>query len=205
MQTNLTRRLWNQDAHVAWLAGLTRQLQSAAWTTLFERFRVEPPKVTLLITDLVDFSGLVEAMGDLSARELIQRHNRMLRSCLRAHGGREAAHTGDGIIASFTDPTAAVQCAVEMQRELRLFRERTPGTPLHARIGLHAGRPLPEERRLFGAAVIVAVRVCNVAKSDAIFVSEAVRALVGDRFEYEEQGLFHLKGFTEPHRLHRVV
>jgi class 3 adenylate cyclase len=76
---------------------------------------------------------------------------------------------------------------------------------LHARIGLHAGHPLPEEGRLFGSAVIVAVRVCNVARADAIFVSDVVRELAGTNFRYLDQGVFHLKGFSEPHRLHCVV
>jgi class 3 adenylate cyclase len=215
MDLNLTRRPWTLESNETWLGGLTRQLQSVVRNSLPDtvlarvasrEFSVgQPPTVTLLITDLVDFSRLIESLGDRPARALIQQHNRMLRSRLRVHAGREVAHTGDGIIASFAKASAAIHCAIEMQVLLQQFREQNPGTPLHARIGLHSGRPLPEEGRLFGTAVIVAVRVCNVAEPDSIFVSDAARDLAGNEFAYREQGLFHLKGFTEPHRLHRIV
>ena len=219
MQTNLTR-LWTQDTSFEdWLSGLTRHLPTAAWSTLRHSFpasilgrvrahdatSAEPPEVTLLITDLVNFSHLIETMGDHAAHCLIQHHNRLLRSCLRIHGGREATHTGDGVISAFSNPSDAVMCAIRIQHELRSFREMNPTVPLHARIGLHVGRPLPEEGRLFGAAVVVAVRVCSTAEPDSILISDQVKHALNEAISSKIHGVCSLKGLSERYRLHQLV
>lgn len=195
-----------------WLLELTRQLGAACWNTfggawleaVRERIDLNERDVTVLVTDLVGFTGLVESLGDLAARDLIKKHNRMLRACLREYHGREAAHTGDGIIASFATSTDAIDCAIRMQARLADFRAATPDAPLHARIGLHAGRTLPEEGRLFGTAVILAVRVCSLTPADSILVSSAVRDLANPRYAYEDCGLIKLKGLREPQRLYAI-
>lgn len=207
MQLSLTRisRLPTLQPDT-WLTTLTRQLGSATRTTWTDAWRSSKPrKLALLITDLVDFSGLLESLGDDAARTLIQRHNRLLRACLRANGGREVTHTGDGIIAAFASARAALTCAIDIQVSLRAMRARDPEAPLHARIGVHAGSPLPEEGRLFGSSVIVAVRVCGVAPGDSILVSDDAKQWAGQDYAYEDRGLYQLKGFRAPQRLHAVT
>jgi class 3 adenylate cyclase len=163
-----------------------------------------PPRVTLLVTDLVGFSALITTLGDRAAHKLIHTHNSLLRACLREHGGREVAHTGDGIIASFGNPIAAARCAVHIQESLREQRARTPETPLRARIGLHTGRPLPEEGRLFGGCVNFAVRVCSVADAGEILVSDCVKGLIEQYYACCERPPVGLKGFEGSHRLHAL-
>lgn len=214
MQPTFIHRVLPPTALVdAWLTDLS-QLGSTAWTTLREwpkpvraRARaLRPPElVTLLVTDLVGFSTLVTTLGDYAGQRLIQTHNSILRSCLRQHGGREVTHTGDGIIASFHDHAAAASCAIHMQRCLSAHRERFPDEPLHARIGLHSGRPLPEEGRLFGCCVNYAVRVCSQARADEVLVSGCVRALIGPSFPCVECAPVVLKGFDGLHRLHTLA
>ncbi|HTU60344.1 MAG TPA: adenylate/guanylate cyclase domain-containing protein [Polyangiales bacterium] len=215
MQPTFINRVLPQTALVdAWLSDLS-QLGNSALTTLriwpapvrakaFARALRQPPRVTLLVTDLVEFSSLLTTLGDYAGHKLIQSHNSILRACLRQHGGREAAHTGDGIIASFGDPVAAASCAQRIQRSLHAQRARNPQMPLRARIGLHAGRPLPEEGRLFGGCVNYAVRVCAQAEADEVLVSDCVRALIASDFVCEERAPVLLKGFAGLHKLHAL-
>jgi class 3 adenylate cyclase len=158
----------------------------------------------LLVTDLVGFSALVTTLGDYAGQKLIQAHNGILRACLRQHGGREVTHTGDGIIASFIDPVAAARCALRMQSCLNEQRDRNPEMPLRARIGLHTGRPLPEEGRLFGGCVNYAVRVCAQAQADEVLISDCVRGLIVAQFACVERAPVILKGFEGSHRLHTL-
>jgi len=198
----------------AWLSDLS-QLGNNALNTLriwpaparaaIARALRQPPRVTLLVTDLVEFSSLLTTLGDHAGHKLIQSHNSILRACLRQHGGREAAHTGDGIIASFANPVAAVRCAQRIQRCLHAQRARNPDMPLRARIGLHTGRPLPEEGRLFGGCVNYAFRVCGQAEADEVLVSDCVRALIASDFVCEERAPVLLKGFTGLQRLHALT
>lgn len=216
MQPTFIHRVLPPTALVdAWLTDLT-QLGNTAWTTLRDwprparakalaRVLRQPPRVTLLVTDLVEFSTLVSTLGDYAGQKLIQAHNSILRACLRQHGGREVTHTGDGIIASFHDPDAAVRCALHMQSALHEHRLRSPDAPLRARIGLHSGRPLPEEGRLFGSCVNYAVRVCSKAEADQVLVSDCVRGLIGPQFTCMECSPVILKGFDGLHRLHTLA
>ena len=51
-------------------------------------------------------------------------HNRLLRACLRDHGGREITHTGDGFIAVFRSIAAALACATHGRRCRATHRAR---------------------------------------------------------------------------------
>jgi class 3 adenylate cyclase len=218
MQPTFMQRVLPQTAMVdAWLSDLSHLGVSALSTfnhlrdrrrplspRLFARLLREPPCVTLLVTDLVGFSSLVTTLGDYAAQRLIQDHNTILRACLRQHAGREVTHTGDGIIASFQTARDAAHCAVRIQDCLSEQRARCPEMPLRARIGLHQGRPLPEEGRLFGGCVNFAVRVCATAQADEILVSDCVKELVAADFVCAERAPVSLKGFEGAHILHML-
>lgn len=189
------------------------KLRAARASLLFGHGPVEPPAAdrgnvrmkTLLTTDLEGFTPMVERIGDERGQRLIHTHNALLRACLKRHGGREAAHTGDGLIASFTAANQALRCAMAIQRCLREHNRQHPLTPLKVRIGLHAGVPLPEENRLFGTCVNVATRVCACALAERILVSETVLGLIDTtEFELIDRGDHVLKGVTAPLRLHEL-
>ena len=155
--------------------------------------------VVILVTDLVGSTSTVERLGDAAAQQLVRAHNAMLRAVLREHAGVELQHTGDGIMAYFASAPGSVTCAVAIQRVLARHNRREPDRPLHVRIGLHAGEPLPEEDRLFGKAVIAAHRICRAAGREQILVSDAVRILLpeGER-ALAGRSERKLKGFAEP-------
>jgi class 3 adenylate cyclase len=160
---------------------------------------------TLLATDLEGFTPIVERLGDASAQRLIRVHNELLRGCLRRYRGREVAHTGDGILASFRCAARASQCAIAMQRALDEHNLRQPDTLLRVRIGLHAGLPLPEEKRLFGSCVNITVRVCATTRPGRVLISDTVRGLIdGCMFECEDRGWVRLKGISAPLHVHEL-
>lgn len=163
------------------------------------------PLTTLLATDLEDFTPMIERLGDIRGQEIMHAHNELMRSCLRRHAGHEVAHTGDGILASFRTATSALRCAIAMQRSLEEYNRRHPLTPLKARIGLHAGMPLPEEDRLFGSCVNITVRVCSVTRAGSIMASAAVLSQL-DRhdFRFHDRGRVALKGISLPQQLHEL-
>src|SRR5208283_1081242 len=104
---------------------------------------------TILFTDIVGSTN--EAMGDDAGMALLGIHNTIVRDALAAEDGREVKHTGDGIMASFVSPVAAVRCATRVQRALDKHREEQTEHPLKVRIGAAAGEPVEREHDLFGA------------------------------------------------------
>jgi class 3 adenylate cyclase len=158
----------------------------------------------IMFTDIVGSTQISSRDGDAAALELLERHDRIVRDALSTHGGREVKHTGDGIFASFSHVSAAVGCALQIQRDL--------GEPTNAeidngrvRIGISAGEPVHQHEDLFGAAVNLASRICGRAGAGQIYVSSAVRELsVGKPIAFEDRGPIALKGFDSPVQLFEV-
>lgn len=159
----------------------------------------------LMVTDLVAFTSLLVKLGDDQAQQLMRWHNSIVRNCLRAHQGREVTHTGDGVLASFRSVRRALRCALEIQAALQEPSAVAKANALKVRIGLHVGEPLPEDGRLFGRCVNVAVRICEAASCGGILASELVRLIAqGHGVKFVERGVFQLKGLNSAARLYEV-
>jgi class 3 adenylate cyclase len=156
---------------------------------------------TILFTDMEGSTALTERLGDARAQELRRTHDSIVRDALKAQGGSETKHTGDGIMASFPSASRAIGCAVAVQRAIA----EQGDTPLRVRIGLNAGEPVAEEADLFGTAVNLARRICDHAEPGQILVSDVVQQLAaGKGFVFADMGEATLKGFEKPVRLHEV-
>jgi class 3 adenylate cyclase len=161
--------------------------------------------VTILFTDMEGSTTLTQRLGDAKAQEVLRTHNTIIRDALKAHSGSEIKHTGDGIMASFTSASGALECAIAIQRALAAHNESNPDTPLRVRIGLNAGEPVAEEDDLFGTAVQLAARIAAKAEGEEILVSDTLRGLVaGKGFLFSDRGDVALRGFEDPVRLYEV-
>ena len=155
----------------------------------------------IMFTDIVGSTEMTSQLGDTMAVELLRAHDAMIRRSLEQHGGHEVKHLGDGIMASFDDVPASVASAIGIQREFASYNENGE-TPIHVRIGIHAGEPIEERGDLFGSAVQKAARICDFAQAAAILVSREVRdACTGADLGFEPMGSETLKGFSEPVQL----
>jgi len=158
--------------------------------------------VTIMFTDMEGSTSLTQRIGDAKAQELLRAHNDVIREALKAHGGNEVKHTGDGIMASFSAASKALECAVAVQRE---FAARSEEIPLRVRVGLNAGEPVAEEEDLFGTSVQMAARVCAHAEPGQIVAANVVRELAaGKGFLFSDLGEIALRGFEDPVRLYEV-
>jgi class 3 adenylate cyclase len=150
-----------------------------------------------MFTDIVGSTRITTRLGDRLATELIRAHDSIVRRCLTDSGGREVKHTGDGIMASFASTVKAVDCAIAIQQGFQRYN-RGNAEPIHIRIGLDCGEPVEDSNDLFGSTVQLAARLCSVASSDQILVSENIRR------QHDNPGVFvqtkakRLKGFSHP-------
>lgn len=148
---------------------------------------------------------LTQRLGDAKAQELLLSHNRIIREALKAHSGSGTKHTGDGIMASSTYASRALESAIAMQRAFAQHNESNPSTPIRVSIGLNAGEPVAEEEDLFGTAVQLAARICGHAEPGRILASNvAQESAAGNGFTFADKGEATLKGFDEPVRLYEV-
>jgi class 3 adenylate cyclase len=161
--------------------------------------------VTILFTDMEGSTSLTQRLGDAKAQELVRTHNTIVRDALKACGGSEIKHTGDGIMASFASASRALECAIAIQRAVAARAEEQSEALLRVRIGLNAGEPVAEEKDLFGTAVQLAARICAHAEPGQILVPIVVRELAaGKGFLLSDCGDVVLRGFEDPVRLYEV-
>jgi class 3 adenylate cyclase len=161
--------------------------------------------VTVMFTDMEGSTRLTQRLGDAAAQELLRTHNDLVREALKSQGGSEIKHTGDGIMASFSTASKALDCAIAVQRAFASRNEEMPAEAIRVRVGLNAGEPVVEEHDLFGTAVQMAARVCAHAEPGQIVAANVVRELAaGKGFLFSDIGDVTLRGFEDPVRLYEV-
>ena len=157
---------------------------------------------TFLFVDQKGSTEQLTRLGDEATQRIRRALFDVLRQATEVEGGHEVDFTGDGLFCAFEGAAEAVAAAVSMQQLTWSFNSRRPEVEhLSLRIGLHTGEPLESEGGgYFGAAVVVAARLCTAATGDRILVSLLVRALVEPRgtFRFVPVGPLELKGVPEP-------
>jgi class 3 adenylate cyclase len=159
---------------------------------------------TVLFTDIVGHTEMMQRLGDTRGREVLRDHEAVTRKMLHRYGGDEIKTLGDGFMASFTSVSSAVDCAIMLQRALS---ERDPARTesISIRIGLNAGEPIEDSGDLYGASVIMASRIAAQARAGEILIPEPVRHLLtGKRFSFADRGEHALKGFDPAVHLYEV-
>ena len=118
------------------------------------RGATQPDRVlaTVLFTDIVDSTKRAAELGDTAWRQLLERHDALVRSQLERFRGREVKQTGDGFLASFDGPARAIRCACSIGEEARELG-------IEVRAGIHTGECELIGDDLGGMAVHVAARV----------------------------------------------
>jgi len=173
--------------------------------------RLGPADLTILFTDIENYTVIADTHGDEAAQSVLRAHNAVVRRVLKQAYGQEIKHTGDGIMAYFRSATQAVTAAVAIQRGIATHNaEAAAGssgaTEMKLRVGLNAGEPILEDGDLYGTPVIVAARVADLARGGQILVTDVVRQLVaGKGFVFEALGDACLQGISETVAIYAVV
>ena len=156
--------------------------------------------VAVMFTDIVNSTGLNEALGDTEWHRLLASHRSLVRHAVAERGGAEVATAGDGALARFDLPSDAVLCAIDIQRAIDDQREEHSFVP-QVRIGIHAGETVEDDGDLVGRVVNLASRVATEAGAGEILVTEPVADQLVPTLQVEDRGLRPLKGLTQPRHL----
>lgn len=169
-------------------------LGSSVTVTTTRRF------ATILFTDLVDSTARTASAGDKEWHEIRASHDRVARKVVEGAGGTVVKSTGDGVLATFDVPSAALSAAVALRGEL-------VGLGLPIRAGIHAGEvEVLDDGDVSGVAVNLASRIEGAADDGEILVSSTVRDLsMGSGWTFTERGDFALKGFDGAWRLYALA
>ncbi|MFH0821343.1 MAG: adenylate/guanylate cyclase domain-containing protein [Pseudomonadota bacterium] len=156
--------------------------------------------VTILMSDLRDFTTLSEKLDPPEVISLLNRHFSLLISVVTRYNGIIVDFYGDSMLVFFDgisgDPAPrawdAAKCAVDMQREAgRCMHENEEMglPPLRMGIGIHTGEVvvgnIGSETRakygIVGSAVNETDRIVSAAKGGEILLSLSTQELLGER------------------------
>lgn len=163
--------------------------------------------VSLLMTDIVGSTRrwAVDDAAMAADREL---HDRLLREVVLATGGAVVKHTGDGMLAVFGDPAAAVGAAVGIQRVVGGASWRH-AEGVQVRAAVHTGTVHQRDDDVFGTAVNKVARILGVCPPGGVLVSSVVVELLHERgpegLGLAPAGRVQLAGFTNPDDVWAVI
>ena len=183
-----------------------------------------PQLRTLLLTDLVDSTGLVERLGDAPASDLFRAHDRLVLQLQQQWRGR-LIDRSDGMLLLFERPIDGLGFALDYTRGLiELGKERS--IDLRARVGLHVGEVLTwrnsdeavsigaKPLEVEGLAKPIAARLMAIARPGQILLSAVAEPLAhraarelgerGQHLVWKSWGRWRFKGVPEAQQIFEV-
>jgi pimeloyl-ACP methyl ester carboxylesterase/class 3 adenylate cyclase len=177
---------------------MERFLREVWQTGGWEEAEPERMLATVLFTDIVGSTLKAIELGDRGWRELLERHNALVRRELLRYRGREVDSAGDGFLATFDGPARAIRCASAIVDGVREF-------DVSVRAGLHTGECEIADGKVAGIAVHTGARVAAQASAGEVLVSSTVKDLVaGSGIAFIERGAHALEGIPGEWRLFAV-
>jgi class 3 adenylate cyclase/CHAT domain-containing protein/tetratricopeptide (TPR) repeat protein len=170
-----------------------------------EKFKKE---VTILFTDICGYTKYMETKGDISGRNMLQRHNDIVMPVIEQHNGVVIKTIGDAVMATFETPLEAIKSAIGIQKGLFEHNRKTEvSNRIHVKIGINTGDVLIDDADVFGDAVNVAARIQSEAVEDEILISGKLYDMVcgSEDILCRYHDTCELKGKAEPIGLYRVV
>jgi len=190
-----------ENDHIPWFGDADALLEEIEEFLTGSRHAPEPDRAlaTVLFTDIAGSTERAAALGDRRWRELLARHQTVVRDQLAAYEGREVKTMGDGFLATFDGPARAIRCACAVA-------ERSSSEGVEIRAGVHTGECELIGDDVGGMAVHIGARVAARAAAGEVLVSSTVKDLVvGSGIEFADRGSHELKGVPGEWRLLAVA
>ena len=139
----------------------------------------------IFATDLVGYSKHMEK--DENATLLgLRECNKIIEPLIKKQKGRIFNTGGDSVFAEFPSAVAAVDTAVEFQKQIKARNDKdTTEVKLEYRIGVNMGDVVKEGDNLLGDGVNIAARLEALAQPGGITISKNVYDLVANKTKYE--------------------
>ena len=161
----------------------------------------------ILSADVEGYSRLMDDDEEATVRTLTS-YRTAITDLVQQFRGRVVDTPGDNLLAEFTSVVDAVNCAVEIQRELAERNAELPyNRKMEFRIGVNLGDVIEEEGRIYGDGVNIAARVESLSEAGGICISGRVYDQVANKLglEYENLGEHQVKNISTPIRVYRVL
>jgi len=161
----------------------------------------------ILSADVEGYSRLMRD-DDEATVQTITTYRTAMTHLINQYRGRVVDSPGDNILAEFTSVVDAVNCGVELQRELAERNAELPeNRRMQFRIGVNSGDVVEEGERIYGDGVNIASRIEGLAEGGGICISGRVYDSIGGKLglEFENLGEHEVKNIDKLIRVYRIL
>ena len=169
--------------------------------------RTKRKLAAILSADVQEYSRLM-SQDERGTIRTLTAYKEAMTNLIQEYKGRVVDSPGDNLLAEFGSVVDAVNCAVEIQRELaEKNTELPPARQMEFRIGVNLGDVIEEEGRIYGDGVNIAARIEGMAEGGGICISGTAYDHVVNKLglEYEFLGEKEVKNIERPVRAYRVL
>ena len=154
----------------------------------------------IMFLDMEGYTALMQDNEQL-ARQKRKRLKEVLDTSVSQFNGKVFQNYGDGSLSIFNSAIDAVDCAIDIQRNVQM----EPKVDL--RIGIHTGDVILEEEQIFGDGVNLASRIESLGVGGSILISEKVFDEIRNKqnIQTRELGYFELKNISQPIRVFAIA
>jgi adenylate cyclase len=160
----------------------------------------------ILSADVKGYSRLMEE-DETGTLRTLNEYMTLINKLIHGHRGRAVGSAGDSLLAEFASAVDAVECAVEIQEELRSRNAQLPANrQMEFRLGVNLGDVIVEGEQIYGDGVNIAARLQGLAEGGAVCISGTVYDQIEDklRFSYDFLGEKMVKNIRKPIRAYCV-
>ena len=161
----------------------------------------------ILIADVKGYSRLMGEDEAWAVRTL-STYKEIMIAHIQEHKGRLVDSVGDNLLAEFASAVDAVQCAVEIQKELKIRNAQLPeNRRMEFRIGVNLGDVIEEGDKISGDGVNVTAKMESLSAAGGVCISGAAYDYVKRKLvlRYEYLGEQSVKNIEKPVRVYRVL
>jgi adenylate cyclase len=157
-----------------------------------------------------DVKGYSRLMGEdeLATIETLKNYREIMAALTDKFQGRVVDSPGDNVLAEFSSVVHALECSVEIQKELKQKNEQlSENRRMEFRIGVNLGDVVEDGERIYGDGVNIAARVESLADGGGICISGTAFDQIGKKLPlgYEYLGEQTVKNIEKPVRVYRVL
>jgi adenylate cyclase len=161
----------------------------------------------ILSADVKGYS-LLMANDEAFTIKTLKEYRVIMSEQIQGHDGRIVDAPGDNLLAEFSSAVDAVECAVEIQKRLKMESDNCEeDKKLKFRIGVNIGDVVQDDDRIYGSGVNVAARIEGLADPGGVCISRNVYDQIKDKLNlgYEYLGDHEVKNIKEPVRVYKVL
>jgi len=165
-------------------------------------------KLTAILN--ADVKGYSRLMGEdeKGTVRTLNAYKEVMTNLIQQHRGRVVDAPGDNVLAEFGSVVDAVECAVEIQKELKTRNANLPeNRKMEFRIGVNLGDVIEDGEQILGDGVNIAARLESLSEAGGICISGKAYDEVKNKLPvgYKYLGEQAVKNIVEPVRVYRIL